>query len=68
MNVKTRKRYWFVYIPLAAVFTMGIGLIVMPLIWLIDKSMAKAAYSRQEAGLPPCWYDGISMWEFELAS
>lgn len=68
MKVKTRKRYWLLWIPLVAVFTLGIGLLFVPLAWLLDRSMAKAAYYRQLAGLPPSWYDHLSMWEFELAA
>lgn len=66
IRVRTRKRYWLVYIPFVAIFTLGIGLVFFPFLWLLDKSMAKAAYWRQQAGFPPSWYDGMSMWEFEL--
>lgn len=66
MVIRTRKRYWALWIPLVTIFTLGIGLPFVPIVWLLDKSMAKAAYARQQAGLPPSWYDGISMWEFEL--
>jgi len=65
LKVRTRKRYWFCYTPLLLIFTGGIGLIFLPFAWLLDRSMAKAAYARLNAGLPPSWYDDMSKWEFE---
>lgn len=68
MRLRTRKRYWLAYTPvwvIIGILTFGIGLILIPLSWMADKSMAKAAYKREELDLPPSWYDGISKWEFE---
>ena len=67
MRVRTRKRYWLAYTPvwvIIGLFTFGLGLILIPFVWMLDKSMAKAAYKREALDLPPSWYDGISMWEF----
>jgi len=68
MRVKARKRYWLVNVVAALVLvgpTHGIILLLLPLIWLLDKKLAMAAYKREELGLPPSWYDGFSKWEFE---
>jgi len=68
MKVRTRKRYWLVYSPvwvIVGLFTFGTGLILIPFLWMADKSMAQAAYKREAMDLPPSWYDGISKWEFE---
>ena len=48
-----------------AAFTSDIVLLLAPLLWMLGKTMAKAAYKREELGFPPSWYDGILMWEFE---
>ncbi len=65
MKIRARKRYWCLYLPLVTVFTCGVGLLLFPVAYLLDKSMAKAAYSRLNSKLPPSWYDGMSIWEFE---
>jgi len=68
MRVRARKQYWLVNVVVALVLvgpTHGIILLLLPLIWLLDKKFAAAAYKREELGLPPSWYDGFSKWEFE---
>ena len=68
MKVKARKRYWLANgsaIAIIALYTYGIALALFPLIWMVDKTLARAAYMREEKGLPPSWYDGFSKWEFE---
>ena len=68
MRVKARKRYWLANGATAlvlAVPTYGIILLIFPFIYILDKSLATAAYKREELGLPPAWYDGFSKWEFE---
>lgn len=68
MRVRARKRYWLANGAAAlvlAVPTYGIILLLLPFIFLLDKSLATAAYKREELDLPPSWYDGFSKWEFE---
>ena len=68
MKVRVRKRYWLVYSPawvIIGIFTFGLGLLLIPFAWMLDKTMARAAYKREELDLPPSWYDGWSKWEFE---
>jgi len=68
MRVKARKRYWLANGAAALVLvvpTYGIILLLFPLIYLLDKKFAMAAYKREELGLSPAWYDGFSKWEFE---
>lgn len=69
MRIRTRKRYWLANgaaLLVLAVPTYGIALLLFPFIWMLDKSLAMAAYKREELDLPPAWYDGFSKWEFEL--
>lgn len=71
VRVRARKRYWWVYSPVWVIIglvTFGIGLLLIPLCWWVDKSMATAAYTREARDLPPAWYDGISKWEFKLVN
>lgn len=68
MRVRARKRYWLVNGSAAlvlALVTYGISLLLLPIIYVIDKTLARAAYKREELDLPPSWYDGWSKWEFK---
>ena len=68
MRVKARKRYWLANGAALLVLTLptyGIILLIFPLIWMLDKNLARAAYKREALDLPPSWYDGFSKWEFE---
>lgn len=65
IEVRPKKKYW-VGVVLSIPLTLGLILPVAPFIWMIDKSMAKAAYMRQQQGLPPSWYDAWYMWEWKL--
>lgn len=71
MRVKARKRYWLANGAAAlvlAVPTYGIILLLLPLIYVLDKKLAQVAYEREDLGLPPAWYDSFSKWEFERAN
>lgn len=68
MRVRARKRYWLANgaaVLVLAIPTYGIALALFPFIWMLDKTLARAAYKREELDLPPSWYDGWSKWEFK---
>jgi len=54
-----------VALVVSALIILGLVALLFWVIWMIDKSLARAAYKREELDLPPSWHDGFSKWEFE---